>query len=174
MNIIVAMSENNVIGLQGKMPWHLSEDLKHFKQITMGHTIVMGRKTYESIGKPLPGRTNVVITRQKDFKADGVTVVHDFKEILGAGAGHAPENFGLTPSTLTNDVFIIGGAEIYNLALPHVDKIYITLIHKKIEGDTFFPPINLDCDYKLIEKSEMFYSEKEKLPYQFIVAKRCR
>lgn len=161
LSIIVAMSENRVIGKDGRMPWHLSEDLKRFKQITMGHTIVMGRKTYESIGKPLPGRTNIVVTRQKDFHADGVTVIHDLAEIA--------HDARLTPH---GEVFIIGGADIYQLALPHADKIYLTLIHKKIDGDTYFPKINLDSDYRLIEKGKMYYSEKEKLPYQFIVYER--
>ncbi len=155
-SIIVAMSENRVIGVSGRLPWHLSEDLKHFKEITMGHTIVMGRKTYESIGRALPGRANVVVTRQKNFRAEGVEVVHDLKDILSA----------------PREIFVIGGADLYAQALPHVQKVYFTLIHKKIDGDTYFPEVNLDRDFQITEKGPMLYSEKEHLPYQFIEASR--
>jgi dihydrofolate reductase len=128
MELIVALTENFVIGLGGDMPWHLPADLAHFKKITTGNTIVMGRRTWESIGRPLPGRLNVVLTRQKDYIADGATVIHSVKEL------------GTIETVGT--IFIIGGGELYKNTLDRVDKIHITRIHATIEGDTFFPNID--------------------------------
>lgn len=125
INLIVAASKNNQIGIDNKLPWHISEDLKYFRKTTQGHTVLMGRKTYESIGRPLPNRTNIVLTRDKNFSAEGVSVIHSFEEGL-----KLCEN---------DDVFIIGGGEIYSLFLPYADYLYITLVDKVIEGDTAFP-----------------------------------
>lgn len=132
ISIIVALSENNAIGKNGKIPWHLPNDLKHFKKVTLGHHIIMGRKTYDSIGKPLPGRTNVVISHQKDLKIDGCEVVNS----LGAA---------LAIARLDNqeEVFIIGGASIYKSMLSDAEKLYLTRVHTKVIGaDTFFPEID--------------------------------
>lgn len=132
ISIIVAMSENNAIGKKGKIPWHLPNDLKQFKKVTIGHHIIMGRKTFDSIGKPLPGRTNVVITHQKDLKIEGCEVVNS----MGAA---------LAIARLDNqeEVFIIGGASIYKSILSDAEKIYLTRVHTKvIEADTFFPQID--------------------------------
>lgn len=126
------MSENNAIGKKGKIPWHLPNDLKQFKKVTLGHHIIMGRKTYDSIGKPLPGRTNVVITHQKDLKIEGCEVVNS----MGAA---------LAIARLDNqeEVFIIGGASIYNSIISDAEKLYLTRVHTKvIEADTFFPQID--------------------------------
>ena len=125
VNIIAAISNNGVIGKDNKLPWHLPADLKHFKELTTGHTVVMGRKTFESIGKPLPSRTNVVLTRDRSFKHDGVLVTHDFSAI----------------HKIKGEVFIIGGSAIYELFINEADRLYITRIHATIHGDTHFPYI---------------------------------
>jgi dihydrofolate reductase len=131
ISIIAAMSENGVIGREGRLPWHLSADLKRFKQLTMGHTIVMGRKTWESIGRPLPGRRMVVITRQSDYRAEGAEVVSNLDDALA-----------LARAADDDEAFIIGGAEIYRLALPRAERLHLTLIHAKIDGDTVFPLVD--------------------------------
>ena len=126
VSIIVAMSKNRVIGDSNALIWHLPEDLKRFRQLTTGNTIVMGRKTYESIGKPLPNRRSIIITRDPDYSVDGCEVVNSLEEAL----------------LLSNsDCFIIGGGEIYRQAIDLADRIYLTLIDKKFEGDTSFPEI---------------------------------
>lgn len=159
LSIIVAMSQNRVIGKDNKLPWHLSEDLKRFKKITMGHPIIMGRKTYESIGRPLPGRENIVITRNPEFKAEGVTIVHSLEEAVKR-------------KDPKEELFIIGGAEIYKSALPQVDKLYITRIEKDFDGDVFFPEIDKKKDFKVIEESQKLISEKNQLPYLFLTFRR--
>lgn len=124
--LIAAISRNGQIGVNNQLPWHIKEDLQHFKSITSESTIVMGRKTFESIGRPLPNRRNIVLTRDITFKAEGVEVVHSLDEIL-------------TLSNQVSDLFIIGGGEVYTLFLPYADKLYITLVDIDIEGDTYFP-----------------------------------
>src|SRR5687768_8235096 len=116
LSILVAMSHSRVIGREGQLPWRLSADLQRFKRLTMGHPIVMGRKTFESIGRPLPGRQSIVITRQPEFHAEGVQVANNLHDALRI-AGNA-----------SNEVFVIGGAQIYALALPVADRLYITLV----------------------------------------------
>lgn len=128
VSIIVATDERGAIGRDGGLPWHLPDDLKRFKAMTMGKPIVMGRKTWESIGKPLPGRHNIVITRQAGFEVPGVTVVASLDEALRA-ADDVPE------------VCIIGGAEIYRLALPRADLIHLTRVHAVVDADTYFPQL---------------------------------
>ncbi|MEI6333073.1 MAG: dihydrofolate reductase [Methylococcaceae bacterium] len=130
ISLIVAMASNRVIGLDNKMPWHLSADLKKFKSITMGSPILMGRKTYESIGRPLPGRTNMIISRNLDYQQEGCLVFNDLKTAFKKAA----EN--------TDEIFIIGGSDLYNAILPMADTIYLTLISRDFEGDTFFPEID--------------------------------
>lgn len=170
ISIIVAISQNRVIGNKNQLPWHLPEDLKRFKTITMGHAIVMGRKTFESIGRPLPGRKSIVVSRNPDYAAEGITVIHSLKEIIEQkeDGGRRKE-----ASKETNDeVFIIGGAEIFKCALPQVDKIYLTMIHKEFEGDTFFPELDLEKDFNIIEESKVYHSKNFDLPYQYITAIR--
>ncbi|MFA5862918.1 MAG: dihydrofolate reductase [Candidatus Thermoplasmatota archaeon] len=128
--IIVAAAENGVIGRDGKMPWHLSEDLKRFKRLTMGHPIVMGRKTWDSIGRVLPGRENIIITRQAGFAAPGATVVGSIAEAID----HARK-------AGASDVFIIGGAQTYAQALPLADVVELTRVHASPEGDARFPAL---------------------------------
>lgn len=123
ISLICASSQNGIIGHQGQIPWHLSADLRRFKRLTMGHPIIMGRKTYQSIGRPLPGRTNIVVTHQPDFQADGCLIAHSVEEAL-ALAGDDDE------------IFITGGTAIYQAALPYAQRIYLTLIHHDFVGDT--------------------------------------
>ena len=129
VSMIVAVSTNNVIGAGGDLPWHLSEDLKHFKTITMGKPMIMGRATYESIGKALPGRRSIVLSRQPGYQPPGIDVAATPDEAI-ALAGDADE------------VMIIGGAQIYELFLPMTDRIYRTSVHADVDGDTFFPPLD--------------------------------
>lgn len=130
ISLIVAMAANRAIGLHNKMPWHLSADLKKFKAITMGSPIVMGRKTYESIGRPLPGRSNIIISRNLDYQQADCLVFNDIKTAIEASSKDAEE------------IFIIGGAELYKATLPHADNLYLTLINQDFDGDTFFPEID--------------------------------
>ncbi|MGE7603785.1 dihydrofolate reductase [Peribacillus sp. NPDC097675] len=130
ISLMVAMDENRLIGKNNALPWHLPADLQYFKRVTMGHPIVMGRKTFESIGRILPGRENVIVTRNHDFKVEGCTILHDVSEIKGFADAHEQE------------VFVIGGAEIFKAILPVTDRLYITQIHEEFEGDTYFPRIN--------------------------------
>lgn len=158
LSIIVAVSNNNVIGLGNKMPWHIPEDLKYFKEKTLGKTVIMGRKTLDSLGKPLPGRKNVVITRDKNYlcEFDNVEVVHDISEIMSY-ADDEDENF------------IIGGAEIYKQFLPYCKYLYLTKIYKDFEGDKFFEEVKAE-EWELISKKN---SEKSlDFKYEFLVYKR--
>jgi len=131
ISIIVAIAENGVIGLDNKLIWRLSDDLKNFKRLTYGHFIIMGRKTYESIGKPLPGRTNIVLSRSKDFRAEGCMVLKSIEEALKYSIKMNQE-----------EVFIIGGEQIYREILSKADKLYLTRVHANPEGDAFFPAID--------------------------------
>lgn len=132
LSMIVAVAENGVIGRNNALPWYLPNDLKYFKQTTMGKPVIMGRKTYESIGKPLPGRTNIVITRQSDYQPEGVKVVSSVE-----AARELAESVCLIDGQ--SEAMIMGGAEIYTLSLPHTDRLYLTEVHAAVEGDAFFP-----------------------------------
>jgi dihydrofolate reductase len=154
VSIIVAFDLAGTIGFNNNLPWHLPADLKHFKSVTMGHSIIMGRKTFESIGKPLPGRNTIVITHNKKYHHEGITVVHSLEQALQQQ--HA-----------TNEVFIIGGAEIFNLGLQLSDKLYTTLIHHRFDGDTLFPEIGMsEWEEQSIEEHSS--DEKNKWSYSFI------
>ena len=156
-SIIVAIANKNIIGGDNKLLWHISEDLKRFKSITTGHTIVMGRKTFESFPKPLPNRHHVVLTRDKNYKVDSdqVTVINDIETVM-----KTYENSG-------SEIFIIGGGEIYNLFLPYCNKLYLTKIKEDFEGDTYFPEINYN-EWTITESSEKYIDSKNNLSYQFI------
>jgi dihydrofolate reductase len=157
VSMIVAASENGVIGKDGDMPWRLSADLKNFKAITLGHTIIMGRKTWDSIQRLLPGRQTVIVTRQKDFKVDGAIVVGNLEEALAATEDESP--------------FVVGGAEIYRLALPHVTKIYLTRVHAEIDGDTWMPEVDFSKWNKL-ESVSHSSDEKNSHDYSFEIYKK--
>lgn len=145
VTIIAAASENNVIGRNGKIPWDIPEDLKRFKLLTSGHSVIMGRKTFESIGRPLPRRRNIVLTHEETFTAPGVEVFHSLEEALATCAQ-------------AERIFIIGGGHIYNAALPLTDTIELTRVHKVVEGDVFFPVLAKD-EWRLVaEKPHKGYS----------------
>ncbi len=155
VSLIVAVSQNNVIGKDNRLPWHLPEDLKYFKNTTWAMPIVMGRKTWESLGKPLPGRTNIVITRNNGFKADGAVVVNSLEEAEK-----------IAREQDTKELFIIGGAEIFNMALPLANRLYLTRIHHEFEGDVFFPPVD-ETKWKLVFRRDCQPDEKNKYAYSF-------
>jgi dihydrofolate reductase len=157
ISLIAAMSENRVIGRGNQLPWHMPADLKHFKELTSGHTVIMGRRTFESINsKPLPKRRNIVITRQMNYSPDGVTVAHDFDESMRVAA----------QASSLDEVFVLGGAEIFKLALPLANRIYLTVIHACIEGDTFFPQID-PHRWKLVSDDRHQPDEKNRHPFSF-------
>lgn len=157
LSIIVAKASNDVIGGDNKLLWHISEDLKRFKEITSGHTIIMGRKTFESLPKILPNRHHIVITRDENFKVDSesVTIINNISDVIS--------KFKDT----NEEVFIIGGGEIYKSLIPYTKKLYLTRVYKDFEGDTSFPVINYD-EWKIVNKSEIKINEKDNLDYDFI------
>ena len=145
VSVIVAVAENGIIGYKNTLLWHISEDLRNFKRVTSGHPVIMGRKTFDSLGRPLPNRTNVVITRQ-DITIDGCEVVHSLDEALA-----------LFPAE--DEVFVIGGAQIYAEALPRADRFYLTRVHRAYEGDTSFPEWNQN-EWQTIESEHFERGEK--------------
>jgi len=157
ISLIVAVAENGVIGCKGDLPWHLSADLKRFKRLTMGHAIVMGRKTWESIGRPLPGRTMLVVSRQADYQADGVQVVDSWDNAIA----HASEE----------ELFVIGGAEIYRQALPKANRLYLTRVLATVEGDTYFPEIDLSV-WNQVESESHAADANNDHAYRFEVFQR--
>lgn len=158
ISAIVAMSQNRAIGLNNALPWHLPADLRHFKEVTMGKSILMGRKTYESIGRPLPGRLNLVLTRDRDFIAPGCTIVHSIDEAMQAAQ----------PS---NELCVIGGAVLYEKMLPKVQRLYLTVIEHICEGDAFFPDLDLS-EWNVCASEAHQPDEKNQYPYRFDVLER--
>jgi len=157
VSIIVAIGENHAIGKNNQLLWHMPNDLKHFKDITSGRTIIMGRKTFDSVGKPLPRRRNIVVTRQ-DITIPGCEVVKSIED-------------GLALCKDEDEVFIGGGAEIYKLAMHLTDRIYLTVIHKSFDADTFFPEID-KTEWKEVKREDFEPDEKNPLPYSFITLER--
>jgi len=159
--LIAAFAQNSVVGINNTLPWHLPEDLKYFKRTTSGKAIIMGRKTYDSIGRPLPNRTNIVITRNSEFKAEGVQVVSN----LQAAIDLAKEvNF----INGVEEVMIIGGASIYKEALPQAERLYITHVHADVEGDAYFPEVDFS-QWKESSRDDYTASEKNPYDYSFVV-----
>ena len=154
---IVAISENHVIGKDNKLLWYLPNDLKHFKEITSGHTIIMGRKTFDSVGKPLPKRRNIIITRQ-DIAIEGCEVVKSIEAALELCKDE-------------KEVFIVGGAEIYKQSMKFTDRIYLTIVHQNFEGDSFFPEINKE-EWNEVSREDFEPDEKNLIPYSFITFER--
>ena len=154
LSIIAAISENNVLGKENKLLWRLPADLKRLKSLTMGHHLIMGRKTFESLGKPLPGRPHIIITRQKNYSPEGVTVVNSLEKAI---------------ELVKDDIqpFIFGGGEIYTLALPYVKKIYITKVHANFDGDTFFPHLKNE-EWKLTDCQKFEPDEKNLFSYSYL------
>lgn len=158
INIIVAIAENYAIGKNNQLLWHMPNDLKHFKTVTFGRTIIMGRKTYESVGKPLPNRRNIVVTRQH-IQIPGCEIVKSIEEAIALCAHD-------------DEVFIGGGAEIYRQAMDKTDRIYLTIIHKEFDADTFFPEIDY-TQWKEVSRENYEPDEKNPLPYSFITLDRA-
>jgi dihydrofolate reductase len=159
ISLLVAADENNVIGKDNKLPWHLPSDLKYFKNLTWGMPILMGRKTFDSIGKPLPGRKTIVITRNKDWQHENVTTVHSLEEAIIKAKGFD-----------VNEIFVIGGAEIFRSAFPDAKRIYLTRIHHRFDGDVFFPV--LDNSWKLVKEKKQSADEKNAYDHTFQVWER--
>ena len=160
LSLIVAVSSNNVIGKENKLPWHLPNDLKYFKNTTWAMPIIMGRKTYESIGKPLPGRTNIVISRNTEWNADGTFSVQTLEQAIE-----------LSNQLQVKELFIIGGAEIFNTSLPLAKRIYLTRIHQDFDGDVFFPNVNEE-NWKMISNRDCQPDEKNAFAHSFQVWER--
>lgn len=160
VSIVVALDERNAIGHAGALPWRLSEDLKRFKMLTLGKPIVMGRKTWDSIGRPLPGRHNIVVTRQRGLELPGATVVASLEDALRA-AGDVPE------------VCIIGGAEIYRLALPLADVLHVTRVHATVAADTWFPPID-PSEWTEVAREPRAADERHAHAFDFVELHRAR
>ncbi|MGL1935637.1 MAG: dihydrofolate reductase [Fibrobacterales bacterium] len=156
LSTIVAVAENGAIGKDNSLIWRLSKDLKRFKEITTGHHIITGRKNYEDIGRPLPNRTTVIITRQKDYRAEGCVVVHSLDEAIQVAKDNGE-----------SEAFIIGGAQIYDMALPHCGKLYLTEVHQSFEADIFLT--NLGEGWKEVYRDGPFpKSEKDECEYSFV------
>ena len=150
VSIIAAADERGAIGFKGNIPWHLPADFKRFKELTMGHFMIVGQKTFESMGKPLHGRTTIIVTDIPDYRAEGCLIAHSFDEAIHLVKG--------------NEVFVIGGGQIYKLAMPAATTIYLTRVHSTFEGDVFFPAIN-ESEWKLT--SSEFHAKDEKNPVDF-------
>ena len=153
LTLVVAVAENGVIGAKGGLPWHLSSDLKRFKADTIGKPVVMGRKTFLSIGKPLPGRDNIVITRDNDFKADGIFVAKSVEEALRIAAAAAAARGA-------SDIAVIGGGEIYNQLIEQADRIFLTHVFASPDGDTWFPKVN-PRDWRVTASEDFPAAEKD-------------
>lgn len=160
ISFIVAAAENNVIGKDNQLPWHLPNDMKYFKNQTWGMTVIMGRKSLESLGKPLQGRKNIVVTRNKDWKREGAEVAHSIDEAIE-----------LAKKTGANEIFIIGGAEIFKAAMPVAGRIYLTRIHHKFEGDAYFPEVE-ESQWQLVQSRFCNADDKNQYPHTFQVWER--
>lgn len=155
ISIIAAVAKNGVIGKDGKLPWKLSDDLKNFKKLTKGHVVIMGRKTYESIGKPLPDRINIVLSRNTDYKDEGIIVCTTFQEAIDNAK-----------KLQDDEIFVIGGEAVFNKALKKADKLYLTHVNANLDGDTFFPSWNQD-EWRLINKKD--YKKDKENEYDFTI-----
>ncbi|MBD1381602.1 dihydrofolate reductase [Metabacillus arenae] len=159
ISFMLAMDENRVIGKDNDLPWHLPADLAYFKKTTMGHPIVMGRKTFESIGKPLPGRENIIVTTNQSYNQPGCKVVHSIQELMDYISRLKQE-----------ETFIIGGAKLFEGTLPYADRLYITLIHETFDGDTYFPEINQD--WRIVSQHAGKKDENNPYEHEFVVYER--
>ncbi len=162
--LICAMAENRVIGINNSLPWHLSEDLKNFKRTTMGNSIIMGRKTWESIGRALPGRTNIVVSTNPDYEAEGTRVVNSLEE-----ATKLAESISIIDGS--EEAFIIGGAGLYQAALPLADRFHLTRVHAEVEGDTYLAEFN-EADWQEISREDFSQSETNTYAFSICVLER--
>ncbi|SER52124.1 dihydrofolate reductase [Nitrosomonas sp. Nm51] len=165
LSILAATAKNGVIGKHNTLPWHLPADLRRFKSLTMGHAIIMGRKTYESIGRPLPGRTNIIVTKQTDFRVAGATVAHSLDDAFNAGG----------PAAAASERFVIGGAQLYRQAIALSQRMYLTEIQRTFDGDTYFPEFDRDEWYELSREqhfSPINTANEAPLEYHFVILER--
>lgn len=160
ISLVVAASENNVIGKDNRLLWHLPNDMKFFKNTTWGMPVIMGRKTYESLGKPLAGRTNIVMTRDKSWTANGTTVTSNMDEAMSAAG-----------ETDAKEIFVIGGGEIFKQVLPQANRVYLTRVHATLEGDAFFPELPAK-EWKLLSQLDFTADAKHAYAYSFQVWQR--
>lgn len=158
ISLIAAAARNNVIGKGNALPWDLPDDLKHFREVTAGHAIIMGRKTFESIGRPLPKRRNIVITRQEDYRPEGVEVAANLESAIA-----------LLPKE--EEAFVIGGGEIFKQALPLATRVYLTRVEADVEGGAFFPRLD-PGEWKEVSRQEGIVDEKNALPHTFLILDR--
>ena len=164
LSVIVAAAENGVIGSNNALPWHLPDDLRYFKRVTMGKPLVMGRRTFESIGRPLPGRTNIVISRNPHFRADGVRVAASLDAALRLARSVAQADG-------VDELLVIGGAQIYAEAIPRADRLYLTRVHAAVDGDAFLPPIDWR-DWQETGRERHRGSATNPYDYSFVVYER--
>lgn len=157
--IIAAVAENGVIGRNNDLPWHLSADLKRLKMLTLGHHMIMGRRTFDSVGRPLPGRTTVVITHDPSYHVEGVETAHSLDEALAKAAGD-------------DLVFVAGGTKIFEMALHRADRMYLTRVHAEVEGDTYFPEFDDVHEWQLVDSEHFEADEKNDYPYSFLTYER--
>ena len=160
LSLVVAASSNNGIGRDGGLPWHLPDDLRQFKRLTTGKAVIMGRSTYESIGRPLPDRRNIVMTRNADYVADGCDLVSSVSEAMDAVEG-------------ADETMIIGGGQVYRDFLPLADRIYLTRVHAEVEGDTYFPEID-ESTWQLVSSEHHAADEKHRYAFDVMVFERRR
>ena len=166
LSLIAAVADNGTIGRDGGLPWRLSNDLRYFRATTMGKPVIMGRKTYESIGKPLPGRPNVVVTRNADFAPEGVTVAADLNAAIAAAEALAKE-------AGVEEILVIGGGALYDAALSRADRLYLTEVHAEIEGDVHFPDLYRN-EWREISRVSHPAGEKDEHPHSFVVLERIK
>lgn len=162
LSLIVAVAENGVIGREGDLPWRLSDDLRRFKKLTMGHAILMGRKTWESIGRPLPGRQSLVISRQEDYQTE-------YEKVLVASS--VEQALAMAGDCAKDQVFVIGGAQVYAMTLPHADRLLFTRVHAEVEGDVFFPEVDWDR-WQLVEEAKHEADDRNDHAFTFQVYQR--
>ena len=158
ISLIAAVADNGVIGKANQLPWHLPADLRHFKRLTLGKPVLMGRRTYQSIGRPLPDRINIVLTHDSGFEAAGCVVVHSLEAGLRAAAGHA-------------ELMVMGGAALYAHLLPRADRLYLTLVHATVDGDVRFPEFDMS-EWRELERQDHAPDEGNRYPYSFVTLER--
>lgn len=159
LSLIVAMAENRTIGKDNALPWRLPADLRRFRRLTTGHPVIMGRRSYESIGRPLPERTNIVVTRHPGYQADGCLIAHTLEQALSIAQG-------------AREVFVIGGAEMYAQTLERADRIYLTLVHAEVPGDTFFPAFDIST-WRETDREAHGTDDKHAHRYSFVTLERA-
>lgn len=164
--LVVAVAENGVIGRDNQLPWRLSRDLQYFKRVTMGAPMIMGRKTFESIGKPLPGRLSIVVTRQRDWAFDGVKVAHSLESAIGIA-----EQVIAAGEYEKDQVFVVGGAQLYEHAIQMSAKLYLTEVHAEVEGDTFFPRFDRN-EWREVSREKPEKVDGDSHPYSFVILER--